>query len=140
MSWLVKYLGLPDAEVLMAYHSVHREHGETDVLLFVRHEKHRVAVMIEDKIGAPMQPDQCERYHLRGAALCTKGQADRYLTVLCAPSGYLAGVPQGQRWDQLLPLEALVQQMADAAHPGWEWRQAILIAQRRAFGEFRTPD
>ena len=68
--WLTRRLNLTSAAVETARHSVYREHGETDVLVIVRRGEERVAVMIEDKIGAPMQPGQCERYHLRGRILC----------------------------------------------------------------------
>ena len=75
--WLTGRLSLSGAVVETARHSVHREHGETDVLVIVRIGDERVAVMIEDKIGAPMQPDQCGRYHLRGKKLCEEGAVNR---------------------------------------------------------------
>jgi hypothetical protein len=84
--------------------------------------------MIEDKIGAPMQPAQCERYHLRGRVLCEEGTSGRYKTILCAPAGDLAGVPRDQRWDYRVSLEEIAQSLEGAAYPGWEWRHAILIA------------
>ena len=56
--WLTERLGLSGVAVETVRHSVYREHGETDVLLIVRLGDEYVAVMIEDKIGAPMQPDQ----------------------------------------------------------------------------------
>lgn len=126
--WLTERLGLSGAVVETARHSVHRKHGETDVLLIVKLGDEGVAVMIEDKIGAPMQPDQCERYHLRGRNLCEEGAVDRYKTVLCAPAGYIAGVPKDQRWDDRISLEEIAQNLEGAAYPGWEWRHAILLA------------
>ncbi|MDI9849133.1 hypothetical protein QM467_13815 [Rhodoblastus sp. 17X3] len=126
--WLTGRLDLTGAVVETARHSVHREHGETDVLVIVRLGEESVAVMIEDKIGAPMQPNQCERYHLRGSILCEEGAVDRYKTVLCAPAGYLAGVPTDQRWHDRVSLEELGQSIEGAAYPGWEWRHAILVA------------
>jgi hypothetical protein len=126
---------LSGAVVETARHSVHRKHGETDVLVIVRLGGESVAVMIEDKIGAPMQPDQCERYHLRGRILCEDGAVNRYKTVLCAPEGYLVGVPKDQpgvprdkRWDDRVSFEQIVQSVEGAAYPGWEWRHAILLA------------
>ena len=116
--WFTTRLVLAGAVVETARHSVHREHGETDVLVIVKLENQEVAVMIEDKIGAPMQPDQCERYHLRGRTLCNEGAVDRYKTVLCAPGGYLAGVPKDQLWDYRVSLEELAQSVIESAHPG----------------------
>jgi hypothetical protein len=126
--WLTRRLNLTSAAVETARHSVYREHGETDVLVIVRRGEERVAVMIEDKIGAPMQPGQCERYHLRGRILCEEGAVDRYAAVLCAPEGYLAGVPGDQPWHDRISLEEIAQNIERAAYPGWEWRHAILVA------------
>ena len=127
-AWLIAKLGLSGGEVITAHHSVSRTHGETDVLLHVQHGDQRVAVMIEDKIGAPMQPNQCERYHLRGKIMCDEGEADCYQTVLCAPAGYLAGVPKDQPWDHHLPFEDIAHLVESIGSPGWEWRQAILLS------------
>lgn len=138
--WLTKRLGLSGAVVETARHSVYREHGETDVLLIVRLGDERVAVMIEDKIGAPMQPDQCERYHLRGMKLCDESVVNRYKTVLCAPGGYIAGVRQDQRWDSRVSLEEIAQSLEVAAYPGWEWRHAILLAAASRQARAREAD
>jgi hypothetical protein len=121
-----KLLSLEGAVVEDVQHSVYREHGETDVLLTVHHEGRRVAVMIEDKIGAPMQPDQCERYHLRGQALCATGAADAYRTVLCAPAGYIAGIPITEPWQKRVSFEDIAGIIIDEGFPGWEWREALL--------------
>jgi hypothetical protein len=121
-------LGLVGATIESVWHSVYREHGETDVLLIVGFESQRAAVMIEDKIGAPMQPDQCERYHLRGEALCAEGTVDRYHTVLCAPAGYLRGVSETERWDIRISLEEVAGFVAATAFHGWEWKEAVLVA------------
>lgn len=121
-------LGLSGASVVSARHSVYREHGETDVLLIVDIAGHRVAVMIGDKIGAPMQPEQCERYHLRGRALCEKGEVDRYITVLFAPEGYLSGVEKTKPWDFRISFEEVGELVRATAFPGWEWKQAVLTA------------
>jgi hypothetical protein len=131
---------LSGAVVETARHSVHREHGETDVLVIVKIGNESVAVMIEDKIGAPMQPNQCERYRLRGRILCDEGAVSRYKTVLCAPAGYLAGVPKNERWDYRVSLEEIGQGLKDAAYPGWEWRLAILIAAASRQSRAREAD
>jgi hypothetical protein len=126
--WLSERLDLSGAVVETARHSVYREHGETDVLVIVKFGAERVAVMIEDKIGSPRQPDQCERYHKRGKILCEEGAVSRYETVLCAPERYLAGVPEDERWDHRVSFEEMGQSLQGATYPGWEWRHAILLA------------
>ena len=125
---IAERLGLAGATVDAVRHSVYREHGETDVLVIVNHQDRRLALMIEDKIGAQMQPDQCERYHLRGKALCDEGAVDSYLVILCAPAGYLAGVADSERWDYRVSLEDVADIVRKTAFPGWEWREAVLFA------------
>ncbi len=138
--WLTKRLDLSGGVVETARHSVYREHGETDVLVIVRLGDERIAVMIEDKIGAPMQPDQCGRYHLRGQKLCDEGAVKRYKTVLCAPAAYLTGVPGDQRWDDRVSLEEIGRSLASVAYPGWEWRHAILLAAASRQARAREAD
>src|SRR4051812_4436783 len=76
--WLSARVDLQGAVIETARHSVYREHGETDVLVIAKHDGIGIAIMIEDKIGAPMQPDQCERYHVRGRKLREEGVVDIY--------------------------------------------------------------
>ncbi len=138
--WLTGRLDLSGSIIETAHHSVHTECGETDVLAIVISGAERIALMIEDKIGAPMQPDQWERYHLRGENLCNEGIVSRYKTVLCAPAGYLASVPEDQRWDYRVSLEEIGQCIRDKAYPGWEWRHAILLAAATRLARARAAD
>lgn len=128
LSWLAGAVGVPGARLEAARHSVVTSRGETDVLVTLRSGEERVAVMIEDKIGAPMQPRQAERYHERGRDLCAGGEADRFVTVLCAPRAYLAGVPDGEGWQVRLPLESLADWFGRDPSPASAWRRAILLA------------
>lgn len=130
----IERVGLTGATIELGRHSVYRDHGETDVLLILRTGDGRVAVMIEDKIGAPMQPDQCERYHLRGEALCAEGTVERYRTVLFAPAGYLQGVPETERWDYRVSFEEVSEFLTSAAFLGQEWKQAVLVAAAAKHG------
>ncbi|QDL92864.1 hypothetical protein FDP22_14375 [Paroceanicella profunda] len=123
---LTSKLGLAGAEFDTAAHSVSTELGETDVLLVVHTRSGLHAVMIEDKIGAPMQGRQAERYHQRGAALCAAGRVTGYTTVLCAPRFYLSGVGRGEPWQHKIPLEEMCDWLGHG--PAADWRRAILGA------------
>lgn len=126
--WLSARVNAPGAKFHSARHSVYRSQGETDVLLFLETIEGRVAVMIEDKIGAPMQPRQCERYHERGKDLCDRGEAVRYMTVLCAPDGYLRSVLPADRWDHRISLEEMDEWLRQDSSPASHWRQMVLRA------------
>src|SRR4029077_11477868 len=82
--------------------------GESDVLLVVDLEDaDRLALMIEDKINAPFQPEQANRYQQRGEQGIQDGQWKRFTTCLCAPEGYLAGARPMEDWSAYISLESI---------------------------------
>lgn len=139
-NWLAWKVGLDGADFINAQHSVMTPKGETDVLIRLHHEGQTIAVMIEDKIGAAMQPHQCERYHIRGKELCELGDFSRYLTVLCAPSSYISQVPVSQPWECRITLEDIADSLERLGNHGWQWRQAILIAACTKIKRARAAD
>lgn len=128
VSWIAGKTGTAGGRLESARHSVFETKGETDVLLFLGSPQGRVAVMIEDKIGAAMQPRQCERYHERGSVLCSAGEASSYTTVLCAPRSYIAQIPADQNWHVRIALEEISDWLAPDPSPAARWRRAILDA------------
>jgi hypothetical protein len=126
VAWLAEKAGIVGASLKSARHSVSTDKGETDILLFLDTANGRIALMIEDKIGAPMQPRQCERYHERGRALCEEGKAKGYRTLLCAPATYLHAVPTEKDWHARLPLEEIADWFGQDLSPAATWRRAIL--------------
>lgn len=124
--WLAGRLDVSDAVAVSARHSVYRGNGETDVLLVVESGEKRIALMIEDKIGAVMQPDQAQRYHIRGHELVERGEADDYRTILCAPEGYLATVAADEPWHHKVSFEAIADHLSLEGGLTSTWRQAIL--------------
>lgn len=82
--------------------------GESDVLLVVDLEDaDRLALMIEDKIDAPFQPEQANRYQQRGEQGIRGGQWNRFATCVCAPEGYLAGARPMKEWSAYISLESI---------------------------------
>lgn len=82
--------------------------GESDVLLVVDLEgANRLALMIEDKISAPFQPEQANRYWQRGEQGIQDGQWNRFTTCLCAPEGYLAEARPMEEWCAYISLESI---------------------------------
>ena len=82
--------------------------GESDVLLVVDLEgADRLAVMIEDKISAPFQPEQANRYRQRGEQGIQDGRWNRFTTCLCAPEGYLAEARPMEEWCAYISLELI---------------------------------
>jgi hypothetical protein len=82
--------------------------GETDILLVVDLEDAtRLAVMIEDKINAPFQPEQANRYRQRGEQGIRDGRWTQFTTCLCAPEGYLVGARSTENWSAYISLESI---------------------------------
>ena len=132
LAWFAEHLGLDKCRLLAAEHSVSAKAGakwgETDVLAIVESDGTRIAVLIEDKIAAEFTDRQAERYQERAADLVAKDAADRSLAVLCAPQGYLDGVPADDPWDRRISLEAVMGWFESV--PGFRanWRARALRA------------
>ena len=56
--------------------------------MFDRNATGRFALLIEDKIDAPFQPTQYERYVSRAQSAVSRGEFDEFEIVLCAPLAY----------------------------------------------------
>jgi hypothetical protein len=60
--WSLDELNLRDV-----WHSLSNEHGESDLLVLAgRTDGERLALLIENKVDAPPQPEQAARYRRRG--------------------------------------------------------------------------
>ncbi len=126
LAWIAERAGIPGGSLFLAHHSVYRSNGETDVLALVNTPEGRVALMVEDKIGAEMQPRQAERYHERGAALCADSSLKLYRTLLCAPEGYLRGI-QSSDWHATLSFENIAQWFGEQDDARARWRRDTLV-------------
>ena len=65
------------------------------------------AILIENKVTAPPQKDQAERYHKRGKAGTEAGEWDKFTSCLIAPERYLAGSTEAGIYDVTVPYEAI---------------------------------
>lgn len=89
--------------------------GESDLVVIYSHPDTgtRFAVHIEDKIDAPMQPDQEKRYRQRAAIEIGKGAYQEYELVLCAPSFYLNNHTQASNFDRQVSYEEIAAFMVE---------------------------
>lgn len=98
------------ASSLGAWHSVtDASLGETDVLyMFKSDDDGRIAILIENKIDAGVQPKQAERYQQRGEKGEQAKDWDDFMTCLVAPSQYLNGETQSSGYDSQISYEELM--------------------------------
>ncbi|MBW6455878.1 MAG: hypothetical protein K0A98_08310 [Trueperaceae bacterium] len=110
--WLDRVEGEPGTEeavVVRARHSVtHPRLGESDlVVVYARGRSDARAVLIENKLSAPPQPDQALRYRLRGEAGVATGAWASFRTCIIAPQRYLDATDDANLFDARIAYEAV---------------------------------
>ena len=113
-TWLLKKLSLKGyAKFIGAWKNVRpTHHGECDIVVEFNIDNKKTAILIEDKIDAPEQPQQAERYHKTGKALIeTKEETERidqYVTCLLSPEVYYKeDAPMG-KYDKRISYEEML--------------------------------
>jgi len=99
---------VPDAFVDAEHSVTDPVLGESDVVVRLRNvDGKTVALLIENKIDAPPQPQQAERYRQRGEAGIRDGNWDLFRTVILAPDRYLKARAEASRYDASVSYEDL---------------------------------
>ena len=95
---------------LGAWHSVSdAQLGESDIIfLFEAIGGPRTAILIENKIDAPPQPKQGERYRLRGEKGLKEGYWENFKTCVIAPSKYLKSTKHSEIYDSEVSYEEIL--------------------------------
>jgi hypothetical protein len=98
-----------EANVLDVYVSRSDSTGESDLVVVFdkRAGDSRFALLIEDKMDAPLQPEQEARYRLRAAAEVLRGDYSDYEVILCSPEAYPPTHPEAAAFDSFVPYEAI---------------------------------
>jgi len=98
-----------DAKVHEVYVSRSDVTGESDlVVVFERlGGESRFALHIEDKIDAPLQPEQEARYRLRAEAEISREDYSAYEVVLCSPEAYPSAHEKARGFDSFVSYEAM---------------------------------
>ena len=97
------------ANVLDVYVSRSDNTGESDpvVVYEAADGGSRFALLIEDKIDAPVQPDQAARYRLRARAEISRGDYGEFDLVLCSPQAYPSAHPEAAHFDRFVSYEEI---------------------------------
>jgi hypothetical protein len=127
VAWFCGEIGVTDISPAGAWHSVSDTDGESDLLLRVVRAGRRIGILIENKVAAPEQDLQAERYHLRGIRSREQGKIDEHATVICAPRRYLESLSPTSAYHRKVAYE----QIADwfKAQPGRRaaWRHHVIL-------------
>lgn len=94
--------------------------GETDILIRL---ENGAAILLENKLTAPFQPDQAARYRARARHYDSSEQAA--LTVLIAPRAYLLSVDPTD-WDTIVSYSE-ISEIITANEPRGNWRKSLFL-------------
>jgi len=97
------------ASVVDVYVSRSDSTGESDLVVVFEDPEgnRRFALLIEDKIDAPVQPEQAERYRLRAEVEVSRGDYQEFEVVLCAPEAYPRAQPKAASFGRFIPYELI---------------------------------
>lgn len=98
------------AQFVAAWHSISQSGlGESDVVFQFQDSSGKVTViLVEDKIDAPPQPNQAERYRLRGLAGVENGSWEVFSTCMVAPEAYLSQMAEeAAKYDVRISYESI---------------------------------
>lgn len=122
LEWFLRTSGIEELrpeELKEARRSVTHTTGESDLELhFATADGECDVVLIENKIGAQLQPLQAERYDLRGRDYVARGVCRSFHTVIVAPDGYFADAGQTKGFQSRLSYDRIVDWFENATALG----------------------
>lgn len=81
--------------------------GESDVVVVFSSDDHNYALLIEDKIDAEAQPNQCERYYQRGNLGVNRKEYDAFAVFIVAPKRYLDTDEEAKKYENQISFEEI---------------------------------
>jgi hypothetical protein len=127
VAWFCSEIGLIGVSPAGAWHSLSDTDGESDLLLRVLKDGRRIGVLIENKVSAPEQDHQAERYHLRGIKSREQGKLDDYVTVMCAPQRYLNALDSKSMYQHRFAYERIASWFSKRKGLRAAWRHHIML-------------
>jgi len=127
VTWFCSEIGIHGAAPAGAWHSLSDADGESDLLLRVLKDGRRIGILIENKVSAPEQDLQAERYHLRGIKSREQGKLDDYLTVMLAPSRYLDAMSPTSAYQYRVSYEQIAAWFSMQPGRRAAWRHHIML-------------
>lgn len=94
-------------------HSVMTEDGESDVEAILSVGGKRIALLIENKIDAVAQPNQADRYSIRGRKAVERGDYDEYYVFIVAPRDYLNNDAEAKKYSHRISYEDILKSSED---------------------------
>ncbi len=96
-----------ELSVLRIGHSVMTSDGESDIEVLLQVADKKIMLLIEDKIDAIAQPQQSDRYLIRGKKSVADGNCDEFYVFIVAPLKYLEGNTEAKKYSYKLSFEEI---------------------------------
>ena len=104
----LRKLSLKDYKVIDIEHSYFdADLGESDITIIIEKDKHKIGLLIEDKIDAPAMDLQAERYVKRGKKGVLNKKYNEFKTFIIAPEGYLNTNPYVEKYEYQVSYEEI---------------------------------
>ena len=110
-TWLLKKLSINEnAKFIGAWKNVRLvTSSECDIVIEFHINNKKIAILIEDKINAPEQPQQAERYHKTGKSLLRLKEYDEYRTCLLSPKDYYKDDAPMEKYEKRISYEDVLE-------------------------------
>jgi hypothetical protein len=123
---LTRFAG-EQAQVAEVFVSKSDNLGESDlVVIYITKAERRFALFIEDKVDAPLQPTQAERYRSRADRDQARGLFSEYEVLLCAPAYYIENRVDLHGFDRRLAFEQIAEVIRTPGDARAEYRARFL--------------
>lgn len=143
-SWFLRQTKFAErpAEVVDVFVSKADNLGESDLIVLFEDRAGKFALLIEDKVDAPLQPDQAQRYRLRAEKEVQREFCAAYEIVLCAPDHYIMARTDLDGFDRRVSFERVADFLDTQADKRSSYRAAFLrtAASRRVNTWVREED
>jgi hypothetical protein len=138
---LARRVGYPGSEFSGAWVSHAENDGESDLIAAFETKDGLVLALVENKIAAPFQLEQGQRYAARAQRWSTSDGISRVVTVLIAPDGYMSR-SGAEAFEVRIPYEELSEALREENDPRSRFLAEALKAGVEALrrGYVMTPD
>ena len=126
----------PD-EITALKHSVKQVHGESDLEIWFTVGGEDYTLFIEDKINAPAQSEQQQRYKERKADYCKQGKIKDGFIFLVAPKDYIGSNGEAKNYDYKVNFDELLPILEEEND---SFGCAVLEYGKRKYKDPKTPD
>lgn len=94
--------------IVSCIHSYKDNDGESDIMIILKNEKNRIALLIENKIDAIAMPNQRERYNYRGNKGIKNNKYDEFFVFMIAPKDYLSSNTEASKYENQISYEEII--------------------------------